>query len=120
MKKALFTIAVIAAVATSATACSHGSSSAGPAISHGAIASVAANPTVKADEQEAARLVQSCVSASSILGIKSCLEGKVSKDKRKAYGACLATAAAGVVGKSGAKVLFEAAAQDCTRKALAA
>ncbi len=118
----IVTTACVAALAAALVACGSsgggdGSSSSGAARS--AAASIAANPTVKADEQAAARLIQGCLTAAHIAGVKSCILGKVSRDKRTALGKCLATDAAGVVGRPDAKAKFAQGAQACVATALA-
>jgi len=81
--------------------------------------SIAANPSLKADEQAAAKLIQGCLTLAHVSDVKGCLLGKVSPDARKALGSCLAKAAASVVGQHDAKAKFGQGAQACVATALA-
>ena len=119
----IVTTACVAALAAALAACGSSSGGDGSSSSSGAArsaaASIAANPTVKADEQAATRLIQGCLTAAHIAGVKSCILGKVTRDKRTALGKCLATDAAGVVGRQDAKAKFAQGAQACVTTALA-
>lgn len=85
---------------------------------HSAASSIAANPSVQADEQEAAQLVRHCVTAAHVAAFKTCLENQVPVPARAALKACVASAAASSVGKKGARALFEQGAQACVATAL--
>jgi hypothetical protein len=87
-----------------------------PAVSSRAHA-IASSTVVAGDEQAAARLVQSCVTAAHIAQVKSCLESKVPPAKRAALRACLASDAASSIGPGG-KAKFKAGAQACVAAAL--
>lgn len=80
---------------------------------------LASSTVMQADEQAAARLVQSCVTAAHLAAVKSCLEGKVPLAKRTALGQCLAADATATAGRPGAVARFRAGAQACVAKALA-
>jgi hypothetical protein len=114
----IVTAACAAALAAALAACGGGGGSSSGA-ARSAAGSIAANPTVKADEQAAAKLIQGCLTAAHIADVKSCILGKVSKDKRTALGQCLARDAAGVVGRADARAKFAQGAQACVTTALA-
>jgi hypothetical protein len=107
-------IVLVAALA----ACSGGSHSSGAG--RAAASSIAANPTVKADEQSAAAVIRSCANAAHITQVKACLEGKVALPQRKALEKCLASDATSVIGVKDAKARFEQGAQSCVATALLA
>lgn len=109
-------IAALALIALSLLAACSGSGSSTGSV-HAAASSIAANPTVRADEQAAVRLVQGCLSGARIADVKGCIEGKFSPEARAGLGRCLAKAAAASAGP-GAKAKFAAGAQSCVATAL--
>lgn len=100
------------------TACSGGGGGNSGSV-HAAASSIAANPTVKADEQAAVRIVQGCTGLAHIADVKGCIEKHFSPDARTALVQCLAKAGASAIGP-GAKAKFAAGAQACVATALEA
>lgn len=85
-----------------------------------AVHSAAANPTVAAGEQAAAKLVASCVTSAHLADAKTCIEGKLPPAKRAAAKTCLAQAAATAAGHPGhVRETFRPLAQSCAATALA-
>lgn len=114
-QRAAAAIALAAAAALLAACGSSGSSGSARA----AASSIAANPSVKADEQAAVKIIQGCATGAHIADVKGCIEKRFSPDARTALGRCLAKAAAASIGTD-AKAKFAAGAQACVATALEA
>lgn len=111
----MYAVAVVLA-ASAAVGC--GSHSAGSTSSHAR--AVASSTALRADEQAAVKLVQSCLTATHIATFKSCVEGKVPVAKRAALKQCLAKDVAAIPGvhASAAKKALKDGAQACAATAL--
>lgn len=112
--KAALAAPVIAALAL-VSACGGG----GDSSAHSAASSIAANPSVKADEQAAVKILQGCATLAHVADVKGCILDRFSPEARTALGRCLAKAAASAIGPGG-KQKFLDGAQACVATALEA
>lgn len=102
-------VAGLIAVLPAVTACS----------SHPRAHAAATSTAVQADEQAAAVLLQSCVTAVHIAQAESCIESKVPPAKRTALKTCLASDAVSALRRTGhVMATFRAGAQPCVQAAL--
>lgn len=114
----MYAVAVVLAASVAAGCGSHSGGSAGSTSSHAR--AVASSTALRADEQAAVKLVQSCLTATHIATFKSCVEGKVPAAKRAALKQCLAKDVASIPGvhASAAKQALKDGAQACAATAL--
>jgi hypothetical protein len=114
----MYAAAVVLAASVAAGCGSHSGSGAGSTSSHAR--AVASSTAVRADEQAAVKLVQSCLTATHIATFKSCVEGKVPAAKRTALKQCLAKDVAAIPGlhAAAAKKALKDGAQACVATAL--
>lgn len=110
----MYAVAVVLAASVAAGCGSHSGSTSSHA------RAVASSTALRADEQAAVKLVQSCLTATHIATFKSCVEGKVPAAKRSALKQCLAKDVASIPGvhASAAKQALKDGAQACVATAL--
>jgi hypothetical protein len=118
VRTTIFTAAAAGVMTLALLAGCHSGSSAGSTSSHAR--AVASSTAVRADEQAAVKLVQSCLTATHIATFKSCVEGKVPPAKRAALKQCLARDVAAIPGlhAAAAKKALKDGAQACVATAL--
>lgn len=119
MKVKIYAAAAAGLTALALLAGCHGSSSASSttgARTHATLGALAsgADPYLS----EAATLVQPCLTATHLVTVRSCIEGKVSQPKRAALKKCLVDDVVGTVGRQGASVKFKMSAETCVATAL--